>query len=127
MSTETIVAVLGVLGGVGGGIVAGWFTRPKVNAEARAADATGQVSISGSALEWTRVFAERADRAEEKAQAAEDRADAAEQKVDELTRKCERTDRKLDDCIGYVLTLQRQIRMTSEQPADPPSSLRPPL
>jgi hypothetical protein len=138
MNPEIAVAILGVAGSIVVAYITSRATRPKVNAEATAATTGGEVAISGDAREWAKTFAERADRAESKAQAAEERADAAEAAVDEVRTRCDEAiaavnkrvaarDQKINDLVAYVFTLQRQVRMAGEVPADPPASLRPPL
>src|SRR4051794_9797064 len=133
MNTELIVALVGVVGSIAVSFVTSRATRPKMNAEATAATTGSEVAKSADAREWVKEFRDQAKAASERADAAEARADAAEAAVDELRQRCDDAieavnqrvnarDQKINDLISYVFTMQRQIRMTGEIPAEPPAA-----
>lgn len=129
MSSEQVVAIIiAVIAAVGTSLVTGILARPRTRAEARATDASGEVSVSGDAREWARDFAVRADKAEERANVAERRADAASERADLASRRCDDLERKIDLLVDYTGVLQRAITEATGRPAPrPPRALIPPL
>lgn len=126
--TLTTVAALAALGtSVLVAIISGIFNRPQVHSKAKADLATGEVALSGDARAWVIEFRQQAADASAKADSAEKRADAAEERAEATERRVQVVENKFEALIAYCLTLQRQLRTSQIQPAEPPSSLRPPL
>lgn len=81
---EILTAVGTVLLGVITSVIAALNLRPKVKAEAKAANTGGDVAVSTDAREWVREFRADAQEARERATRAEQRAEDAERRLDDL-------------------------------------------
>lgn len=127
-SSAVLVALLSTLTAVAATLVTSWAARPKVKAEAGAAETAGQVSMSTDAREWVKEFRDAASAAEERASAAVARATAAEDRTEQLEDRMREVERKFDIAVGYIRTLQRDFAQTTgTTPHPPPLELIPPL
>lgn len=115
-SDQIITIIVAVVAACGAAMVTGLMTRPKVRAEAGAAEAGGQVAISGDAREWAREFALRAT-------AADQRAQNAEAKVADVERRCDELDEKFRALVVYTQQLQGEVVRLGGHPAKPPAIL----
>ena len=118
-SSAIIAVAVAILSAIGT-LVNALLSRPKMSAEAKAADTGGEVAISGDAREWVREFRQDARLANEQATAAAERAKAAEERIDEL-------EDKMDLLVDYARTLQVAIVDLGGHPPNPPEDLIPPL
>ena len=124
MSGEQLATLLlAVFAGAGASLVTGLLSRPKVTAEASAAHAGGEVSISGDAREWARTFAEKAEHAEQRAEKAELRAKAAEVQLERVDARCDELDTQLVRLSRYTNMLQRAMRDNGIDVPEPPFEL----
>lgn len=133
-SAQIVTIIVAVIAATGASLITALSTRPKISAEAKAANAGSQVSISADARAWAETFQKRADQADAKASAAElkaeeadERADQAEKSARECQRRMNTLESRLNDAVDYMFRLQAQIRHLDGTPEPPPSSLRPPL
>lgn len=112
-SDQIVTVIVAVIAACGAALVTGLVTRPKLRAEAGAAEAGGQVAISGDAREWAREFALRAT-------AADQRASQAEAKVADVERRCDELDDKFRALVIYTQRLQREVVHLGGHPIPPP-------
>lgn len=117
---QILTVMLGIIAAVGASLVTGLVSRPKMKAEAGAAETGGQVNISGDARAWAQQFADQAA-------AAGLRADAAERKADAIGDRLDDVEDKMDHFANYCRTLQREIISLGGHPPPPPAELIPPL
>lgn len=115
-SDQIVTLIVAVVAACGAAMVTGLLTRPKVKAEAGAAEAGGQVAISGDAREWAREFALRAT-------AADQRAQNAEAKVADVERRCDELDDKFRALVVYTQQLQGEVVRLGGHPPKPPTIL----
>lgn len=119
--------LLAIVAASGTSIATGILTRPKMKADAKTAEATGEVAISGDAREWAKTFAERADKADARADEAEARAETAEHEVaavkvelKDCKEQCEVLATRLDNWQVYAVRLQRDLEAQGIAVPPPP-------
>lgn len=137
MSPEGYAAGVAMFGAVVSAVVSirvAVLNRPKISAEANAANATGQTSMSADAREWAEDFREEAREARERANAAEVRSATAEERALAASKRASASEDRLDaledlmiQVVRHVGVLNAQIVELGGHPTPPPANLIPPL
>ena len=113
-------AMLSAFGLGGGALWVALINRPKMSAEASAATAAGETTVSADARAWAEFHSRETQEAKAEAKVARERATAAEDRLDSL-------EDKFDLIVGYVGNLKDQIVALGGDPMPPPRDLIPPL
>lgn len=129
-SDQFITLLVALFGGAAASLVTGLLGRPKLNAEARATQAGGEVSISGDAREWAKTFATRAEHAEQRADEAEEKAEHAEARARATIAQLERVEARCDELEANYIKLSRYtavlldtMKHSGMNPPEPPFEL----